>query len=602
MAEEYQLRSKPPVPNYFKFDQIQKDEYLSQLGNYTQEQRSLFQKICESWEPELAFERFLKKEKDGFSFLENHTRTLLNRLSNSRAGLMQMRIESGELVPHHIILCEPDSIRYFYYRLENEYLRILLQDDEKSLINPNYLLETAITLPEEYVEDLNHSEISNEFLNQQRDHVRILRVAMEGAEPFFCTPYTIEHVIRISRVNIRGFLSNSQMLTLVAKLMGSMNSEVQRNLGTTDMVFWNKLCSHLLEHKEELLMKRKNFPLEVYQFVSLIYAYTRNALAETERIRQENQDKKDEMIRVCKAIYDRNDPFLDQQELNGSLEPGLKRWEDFKELFFDKCVRIKNRTGLPLVVNIGTGYIHRDRLFPYFKTEIQLATEELQEYYRLEMEQLLGSRNRSEMSCFSTQTVFLQHIQDMLEKNKPVLSALLRKPKLVSEGIILYSKKQLKTQTAEQLRQVLDQYYEENSTTRFKRFDHLFHLYLLEIYQKAYTKMSLWRRLVMRLFGKHESYINSFSGRNPLRERRKGGPRKNEGTYQAGAVDLHGDVRKTGLTVTHRDRMPPGVNSYEAPVSRRRKGKGKEGPRNYSNRQINRAWKEFEDAMQKKQD
>lgn len=600
MAEEYQLRNNPPVPKYFQYDQIQKEEFLSQLGNYTQEQRSLFRKLCEFWEPELAFERFLKQEKDGFSFLDSHLRFLMTRLSSSRCGLLQMKVDKGDLVPDRIILTEPDSIRYFYYVLENEYLKVLLQED-KAFIGDEYLLEAGITIPSEFVEDLNHTEISNEFLSQQKNNVRILRISLEGSKPFFCTPYTVQHVIRIARENIRLFLSNSQVITLVAKLMGQMNSEVQRSVGTTDTIFWNKLTSVLLEHREDVLMKRKNYSPSVYQYVSLLYAYTRNALDESERIRQETQQKKDEMIRVCKDLYNRKDPFVDQTTLNDYLTDGLKRWDDFKELFFDKCVHIKNRTGLPIIVNIGTGYMHRDHIFPVFRAEMEMASTQLKEYYRLEMEKMLTSRQTG-VNCFSSQAIFVNHVQDMVEKNNPVLGALLKKPKLVSEGLILFSKKSMGNQSPEQVRQLLNRYFEEDSTLKFKRLDRLLDLYLIHIYKDAYQKLPLIRRIVMRIFGKHESFSNSFAGTVVFSERRSHS-RNTDKTYDPNRVKIDGDVRNTGLTG-----MESGLSSSE-PASRsssssrryrRKKSTSENSTPNYSYRQRTRAWKEFEDLVHRK--
>jgi len=599
MAEEMQQRSKPPIPKYFQYDQIQKEEFLSQLGNYTQEQRSLFRKICDFWEPELSFDRFISQEKDGFSFLDSHLRFLMNRLSSSRCGLLQMKIEKSQLVPDRIILTEPDSIRYFYYMLENEYLQILVQD-EKSFIDNEYLLEVGLTIPTEYIEDISHTEISNEYLNTEKNNIRILRVTMEGARSFFCTPYTIQHVIRIARSNVRLFLSNSQVITLVAKIMGTMNSEIQKSLGSTDTVFWNKLTSTMLEHRSDILEKRKNSSANVFDNISLLYAYTRNAIDETERIRQENKAKKDEMIEVCKKIYERSEPFLDQTEINTYLENGLKRWEDFKELFFDKCVRLKTKTGLPIIVNIGTGYIHRDHLYLTFKAELEIASSELQDYYRKEMEAMLLSRRKVGVNCFSSQAIFQTNIFEQIHSEHKVLGALLQKPKLVSEGIIHYGKKALALQTPDQIRQLLDKYFEEESTLRFKRIDHLLDLYLLRIYQEAYQKLSLFRRLIMKIFGRHESYTSIFSGKSGIADRRTH-PRTKDGTYRASDIDMREDVRQANLS--NEDYVPPGdraARSTSPPPRRRRTPSGSSDHKNYSYRQRTKAWKEFEDLVNKK--
>ncbi len=595
-VQEYQLRSQPPMPEFFKFDQIQKEEFLSQLGNFNQEQRAIFHKLCEIWEPEIDYNRFIELGKNQFSFIQSHLSQLMQKLFNARCGILGVASSQGNIVNKQIVLCERDSIRFFYYYIENEYVYSLHSED-RLFVTPKFLERQDMVLPGKYVETLGLTDISETMALESQDAVRILLIKCDGYDPIYATPATIPHVIRLARDKIKTVVKSPQLLTFLSKTMGFMESEIQRDMKNRDHNFWNKLSRCLMENRDLVSDKRRHIPDDYYPAVSLIYSYTRNGLDEAERIRLDKQSQKDELVAVCQSIEMRPKKYLTQQELNEYLENGIKKWPDFKNTFYDQCVMMKNKTSLPIIVNLGVGYMHRDHIYLSFRMYLKEASVELKKYYLSLMEDVLVSRRGGGGHVFATTESFVQSIRDQIKEMYPVLHLMLDKPKIMSEAMLHWVKRRSSTPTAEQVRLLLNKYFEENSTIRFIRLDKMLDLYLQPLFLQSYGRLPLFRKVILRLFGRYDSYLESFS-RLP-----DSAPRGGEGS----AVKRTGGDVYTGKTLKASDdpmesyRPSPASRSQSRTVNRRSRPPKSKEP-HYTNREQNNAWTEFQDALKKSKD
>jgi hypothetical protein len=586
-----QLRSQPPMPEYFNFDQIQKEEFLSQLGNFNQEQRAIFHKLCEIWEPEIDYDRFIELGKNQFSFIQSHLTQLMQKLFNARCGLLKITAKQGSITNSQVILCERDSIRFFYYYLENEYYYSLYSED-KFFITSKFLENQEVHIPGSYVESLSLNDIGEGLVADNKDNVRIFLIKSENYDPIYATPATIAHLIHLSREKVKQLLKSSQLLTFISKTMGLMESEILKNIKDRDHSFWNKLCRTLMENKEDVAEKRRHIAPDYYPALSFVYAYTRNGLEEAERIRLDKQSQKDELISICQAIELGDEKFITQQELNDYLSHGISKWPDFKDTFYDQCVKVKNKTSLPLIVNVGNGYIHRDHIYLTFRVELREAAIELKQHYLSLMDELLTSRRREGVNAFSSTDSFVHSIHENIKERFPLLSMLLDKPKILSESIIHWSKKRSNNPSADQVRVILAKFFEEDSTLKFIRIDKMLELYQVELFKQAFDRLSLLRKIILRLFGRYDTMLESFNGLS------QSGNRKNTRTNGVKTAYSSSRSNESYKNMSASDKPEGGVIRSKRKYRPDTKVKNKR----YSNREQNNAWNDFQSALQKKKE
>lgn len=191
------------------------------------------------------------------------------------------------------------------------------------------------------------------------------------------------------------------------------------------------------------------------------------------------------------------------------------------------------RSGLPIVVNVGTDYIYRDHLYILFKTLHSTAVAEMREHYVKRFSEILRFHKNNKISAFSSLDSFRNDIQDRLNRDYVILNSFISKPRLVADGIIHYGTKVLKKSDMSRLKRVLEKYFVPG-TVHFRAIDELFGLELIQVFEEAFAQMMPFRRFFMRISGKYESYLSIF---NPMirydddhqqnTQKKKKKPRKN---------------------------------------------------------------------------
>lgn len=589
-TESVALRNQPPMPEYFRKDRIGRGEYLSQLGHFSEEHRSLFNRLCDFWEPVLPYNKFFSKAGHEFMNADTALETLMSHLEAGRTGLLVPALREGELKPATIILSERDDDRFWYWLVEKEWQENLVSD-RKTFPNVAAFQETRRGISRERLIPLSLAEISTRFIENHRDEVSLFVLPDIDELSIIVTPATLTHLISASRLKIRVGLSDSPLLPVIARLMGTVVSDVKKELHTNDDTYWNRLSDAIVVHREDLMAKKAILDPEVFVAAKILKIYTRNEIDETNRRREEETEKREKLKAVVNEIAQKDDFVVTLSELDQLLDPYLEAWPDFKELFFGNYLKPSGRTGIPPIVVLNDGYIYRDHLYPLFRDRHKTATLELRAYYTDLMERVLRTNNRDRLTVFSGRQSFREDILEKVNEEYPVLMDLLNKPRMVSEGVIHYATKVLKVPDMDRVKEILERYFDEG-IIRYKSSDKLFDLYLKLLFQDAFHRLPWLRRLFMKLLGKYDGYVRAYSGSTAVKEpgrpilisdeegedavpmapRARGGRRKNRGRHE----------------LTYEDRP------------RRKKRKGADPQSRYSRKQQEQAWDEFREAYQKK--
>jgi hypothetical protein len=252
-------------------------------------------------------------------------------------------------------------------------------------------------------------------------------------------------------------------------------------------------------------------------------------------------------------------------------------------------MRSPGRTGLPAVVNVGEDYVFRDHVFPLFKARHSAASTELREFYLEMIERMLRTNNKDNITAFAGMNAFREDIRMRLFEEFPVLSDLLSKPRIVSEGIIHYATKVLKISDMVRVKTVLERYFISGSI-RFKEPDRLFDLKPRLLFADAFRRLSWFRRMILRMFGRYESYLQSFGA-----IKTEGSGKKSAGS---GGAETESFEAPGEAPMPYRPHEPEYGRATDEAV-RRRKLAGKSKLR-YSARQQEQAWDEFRTAYEKK--
>jgi len=574
-------RDQPEMPSYFRKDRVGRDEFLSQLGHFGEEHRALFSRLCDMWEPDMPYSKFFTKAGHEYLNADTALHTLMVHLEKGNCGLIANTVRDGKLEKDRIILVDRDSPRFFYWLVENRWQNCRIAD--RTTFPTLKSFQKHGGFPKDVLQPLSLTELSGSFIQSHQDEVIMYALPDLGGKTLITTPAVLPVMVEVSRFKIRANLANSPMQPLLARILGTVVSSLRKSLEKDDNLFWSKVSEALITNRDDILAKRANINPEIFIAAKILKNFTRNELNEAEHRREEEAEKRETIQGILLQLSRKSDFLMSSREFDEQFEPYNDTWPDLKAMFMAHFMKPAGRTGLPPVINIGDDYMYRDHLYPLFKTWHKTAEMELTEFYLNMIERILRTNNKDKFTAFTGMDRFRNDIRERLAAEFQILSDMLSKPRIVSEGIIHYATKVLKISDMDKVKKLLENYF-ESGTIRFKNPDALFDLNPQSMFEEAFRRLSWLRRIILRLFGRYDSYLQTLSP--PVKAKPAG--RDNSPRVVASA-DIPRPYR-TGRMVTQ------GV--MDSAVRKRKQSGNKK--KNYSARQQEQAWDEFKSAYDKK--
>ncbi len=576
-------RNQPEMPAYFRKDRVGRDEFLSQLGHFREEHRALFSRLCDMWEPDMPYSKFFTKA--GHEYLDANAvlHTLMTHLERGNCGLISNTVRDGQLEKDRIILTDRDSPRFWYWLVENRWQACRISDRNEFPTVAS--VKKRGEFPDDVLQPLSLAEISGTFIQNHIDDLVMYALPDLDGKTLIVTPAVLSVMVEVSRFKISANLADSPMQPVLARLLGTVVSSLRKSLAKNDNLFWNKLADAIIINREDLLAKRGNITPEIFIAAKILKIFTRNELDEAEQRREQEAEKRD-MIQEILAQLSRKENFLmTPDEFDDQFEPYKDKWPDLREMFITHYMKPTGRTGLPAVINVGEDYLYRDHLYPLFKSRHKIASMELREFYLNMIERIFRTNNKDKFTAFTGMESFREDIRERLTAEFQVLSDLLAKPRIVSEGTIHYATKVLKITDMERVKTILERYFESGSI-RFKNPDKLFDLPPQPMFEEAFRRLSWLRRVLLRLFGRYDSYLHTMDPPT--------------------SYDLHSKINSPGtgpgsISVPvrpYRAGMPGGEGIMDSAVRKRKQSGNKK--KNYSIKQQEQAWDDFRSAYDKK--
>ncbi len=571
------------MPAYFRKDRVGRDEFMSQLGHFGEEHRALFSRLCDMWEPDMPYSKFFTKAGHEYLNAEKTLHTLMVHLEKGNCGLISKTMRDGQLEKDRIILTDRDSPRFFYWLVENQWQACRVSDRKTFPTLSDFKKREGF--PRDVLQPLSLAEISGTFIQSHIDEVMMYALPDLDGKTLIVTPAVIPLMVEVSRFKIRANLANSPVQPILARMLGTVVSSLRKSLLKNDDLFWNKVSDAIIVNREDLLVKRANINPEIFIAAKILKIITRNELEEAEHQREQDAEKRETIQGILAQISRKEDFLMPPDEFDEQFVPYKENWPDLREMFITHFMKPTGRTGLPAVINVGEDYLYRDHLYPLFKLWHQTASLELNSFYLNMIERILRTNNKDKFTAFTGMERFRDDIHERLAAEFSILSDLLSKPRIVSEGIIHYASKVLNIADMDRVKSLLEKYFETGSI-RFKNPDKLFDLSPKPMFEEAFHRLSWLRRIILRLFGRYDSYLQSL---NP--------PVSQDSSLQKNSLSLPSDAFPEAVRPYRAGRTR--TEGVMASAVRKRKQSGI-NKKNYSPKQQEQAWDEFRSAYEKK--
>lgn len=587
----------PIQPDYITFDLKAREALLSQVGSLTPVEREIFHRIIKMWSPEISYHTILNIISSESVTAKNDIELLMRKLRSARMGLLTTTLQEGNSVPHQIILTNPDDY-YFYHKLVEEELMEVVYNLVLPLPSKQSLAEKGIIIPPQYLTETSYQMLAT--LNSQKEAAEhhIFQITAGGPD-LYLTSFTIKRFVTVALAKMQAYLQNSNLLSLIAQIKNTALLDIKRQVEARDPGFWTQMTKEIIDNQDTIKQNRKVIVDE--QFWSIAYFLNNflfNQMEETRRRKAEEEEKALDMKAIADQIKAAPTFLVSDESFSEILMSYKNKHPDnfasFKKEFEDRYLQTPERKSLPILVHSSRSYIHQDNVQAFFLVNLDKGGREFFAAYVKLMEQYLKNPAGVMTTAFYSSDNFQNDLKERVKQADPLMHELLQRPNLVAEAIILTSKKNKDVKTSEDLKSSLAPFF-YSDRIRFRELTVLYGLNIIDIFQIAFMKLSIFRQIIMKVSGKYESHYKRFDdfieySFNELPNREK--------------------IHDTGDTLAEPIRRKPGMvnvksaNQNEKDVTRKKAGRGttpeiKKVPKNYSRTEQDSAWKNFQKSIKK---
>lgn len=502
-----------PPPDCVHMNNHAREEFLSQQGNFSPQERAVFHRICARWQPEIPYHNFITNLdiKNGSSDLNS----LMTKLRKQRMGTITYKIEDGFRKPESIVLTPKDAL-LFYMKMVDEHYIHLQETLSAPLPYETELLPHYPELPKDQISTIDYLDLLRMIADHREPYPAIFRIPVQNSDALLASTTSIKWIIHAAVGKLRAFFGNPNYLEMAAKILNTSLLEVKNQLATRNPEFWRDFTTHLLAEEATIKTNRSvKVGKRFFQICDFICRYVDSQIALTEEQRLEREDRELDMRSLLQAAKEDSNKILTEEYINRQID-GLKdkykdSFAEFKAEFISRY--IKASSGLPILIQIQHSYVHIDNLFPLFNSRMETIRPELHRHYTKLMEKQLRTSNRDGSEVFFSKENFELDILESIRRIDEFLAHCLERPNIISEAMVHNLKQRKKVRTSDDLRNHLMVFFQAR-TLLFLPMAEIFNLNLGIIFYNGFTRLPLWKQITIRLLGRYRALEEKYIGRS----------------------------------------------------------------------------------------
>ena len=596
-------------PYFVGFDTKQREEFLSQHGNFSSGERDAFHKICRNWQEQIPYNRFLMLINRGDGATTGDLQNLLSKLRKNGYGLLRTSVNDGRRGNEAIVVTDQFDPR-FVSELVNEYFNDLLE----SITNPLPLLSSVRKefndFPTSALTFVSSDELAQEFSTRDAPETA-LAIQTIGGDRLLVTREKLYPFITVSMLKLRYYLGNTSILELLAKLLDTSLIALKQKIAGREPSIWLSVTKMIVDRRKEIdTLRTVSVDPDFYHTAWLLRRLLVSQIAEAEQKKRDAEDRRIDLGTIATAIKEAPDGWMEQVQLLHFLERFKEKYGDaFESLeteFYQRYVQPHGKNGLPKIVSIDGRYIHRERIFPLFLAHFRSAEINLKRTFVARMEEQLRNGNAGGDTTFVDLDNFDAAILDEIKRFDPLLGSLIGRPNILAAGMIHHAKQNKLVKDVSALKQHLAVYFDPK-TMKPLPLHEWFNLRLVEILEVAFERLPILKRIWIRLAGKYESFRSRYVGKSAIKQQERhrlpastrsewndtglyDGPRpsgKSASWYTRGRGRGE-DTRRRRSTTRSRTSVVEDKMKDGSPMKRA-----------YTKKQVDSAWQEFGSSIKK---
>jgi hypothetical protein len=573
-------------PFYVEYGVKEREQFLSDMGNYTSSQLEVFQTLCKLWQPEIPYAKFLSQVSGAIKNVASELERVISRLAGKKCGLIKIHYSLGEEVRDSIILTSPGSPRYFYFSLLNA-LEVFFSGIDTNVPYADYLESQGLRPP--FVQNLERGKYGPVFEDSSRGkNTHIYKSFLPNAKALLLPAGGGIRFINFCLAKLREAIADINIAAEVARLQQLSLSELRKRVEGKDPLMILSIAKNFQQVKQSSsATKRVPVSDHLFQYMGILSHLIECNLEEIKRRKGEEEDRMKDKTALALLFEKEADPVISQKrfgELCATFREKYKNnFEAFRREFTEQFIANTEEEKLPVLIHIFDSYIHRNNFFQVFLSHFNIFRENANQFTVKTMEVILRTNNRADNAIFYSRENFDAELGAFLRKTDPFLSDMFAKPRILSEALIYTLKEKKRLRDLNLIKAELEKYF-MSDTMQLKGFSLILNISLVDIFQRAFERLAWWRQIFIKFTGKYASYQAQYAkqGYKP------GGAAVSQKTSNG--------VSRKGEALEPAENLPPSVLVQQ----HTRKGPQNIKKKAYTKKQQEHAWNEFSKTLRAK--
>ena len=504
---------KDSEPKFIHFNEKERETYLSQTGNFTLVERSLFHKLCEIWEPVISLNKFFNLANKDVPNAESAFSKFMIKLRNLRIGLISTDIVENKRTPKGVVLCEQNSAGFYACILYEEILNIL-ENLSQPLPTVRNLQERNIRIPEECITKATYQQVAEAHVAKKKDSITIFAIQLNTEDSLIVPQRATPYLLNIQIAKMQLYFREELLMDLGASTMKMSLTEFRARFNSKEVEFWLYLSREFNGQREKLGGQNKvKLPDDLFSITYFLENFFAAQVDAAQKHRAHEQGKISDMQAVAEIVRNHDGYIAPREVVEGQLdilrEKYHEDYDDFYEDFERDFLQQDRKKNLPVLLKIHDSYIHEENVEVFFLRRVEYLSRELLHYYRLLMSQYMKNSSHQGINTFNSTGSFETDIEDRVNELDVNLAALLKKPAAVAEAIIQGGRKTGRVTSVDDMKAILMSFFYPDRV-KFKELQIIFNLDIKGLYKQAFLNSGIIKQLILRITGKHESYEKKF--------------------------------------------------------------------------------------------
>ncbi|MFP4376301.1 MAG: hypothetical protein ACLFP4_04595, partial [Spirochaetales bacterium] len=272
-------------PAYVSFDAKEREQFLSQLGDVSQPERELFDRLCRVWEPRIPVDKLTSSAESPEQLL-GLLQKLVSRLRSEQLGLLRTETTPRGKEPTHVVLTNRGDLDFWRELLDEEAIGSSLEA-RLELPTEQRLEQWGLLPPHTHMADADSGKLARAYAQPDAAKLIYRLKLLDDCVIVFPTD-AAKRLVSQAFATLRKEIEQRGITEEIARLNNSTITETKQHLQSRAPDVWLKLTRVIVKERPTITYRKNLGPKEeLFNLAYLVMSFVEAKIGLAQRSKEQ---------------------------------------------------------------------------------------------------------------------------------------------------------------------------------------------------------------------------------------------------------------------------------------------------------------------------